>query len=72
MSDASGKLKSQTIERISLWPDLATQVFRCMDTRGLRLDVRRPGEHSQHHDQHIAETVPGARDDHGAEHGVGG
>ena len=70
MADASGKLKSRTIERTGLRPNLATQVFQCLDTRGLRLDVKRPGEDSQHRDQHNADTVPGARDDHGAEHRV--
>ena len=72
MADASGKLKSRTIERLSLRPNLATQVFRCVDTRDLRLDVKSPGENSQHRDQCSADTAPGARDDQVAEHRVGG
>ena len=69
MSDASGKLKSRTIERLSLRPDLATQVFQCLGSLDLRLDVRRLGEHSHQRD-HNAETALGARDVHGAEHSV--
>ena len=43
-------------------------MFRCLDSRGPGLDVRRPGEHRQHRDQR---RQPGARGDHTAEQSRG-